>query len=376
MEKDREERCYNKGLVSIVIPHYNAGHYFIEMVDCIVHQTYADWELIIVDDYSTDNTIEILEQQYNDKRIMVRSRPEILPKGAPSCRNYGLSITKGEYVVFFDADDLISLDCLEKRVDYLSCHEELDFVVSPAQFFRDVGEKVKRYERDGWLGLKTKNRKKDFIKFLSNQYPFAVWTNTYRRESLKSVLWDTRIKIFQDFDFNVSCFEQNLQYDYLERNTADYFYRRSYSTNTISSNYVTKEKLDSTLVLFDNILNKLSLGSMDESKGRSYKTCFFRYVYFYFVAVLRSGDKTVLNEYLLYVGSRYGKRNAVRLEYIARLNLGRSNFGKLQNTWLDILAFLFFGDYFFLNKYTRKITKYLLMKPRYCKMPTNCNMVL
>lgn len=91
-------------MTSIIIPAYNAGKTIVCCVESLLSQTYQDWELIVIDDGSTDNTLDVC-QTFQDKRIQVYHKPN---GGVSSARNYGLIYAKGEYIAFVDADD-----CLE-----------------------------------------------------------------------------------------------------------------------------------------------------------------------------------------------------------------------------------------------------------------------
>lgn len=99
-------------LISIVIPMYNADKYISKLLDCVINQTYKNFEVIIVNDGSTDNSREIVESYANkDERIMLINTPN---GGVSRARNIGLENVTGEYVTFLDADDYIELDMYEK----------------------------------------------------------------------------------------------------------------------------------------------------------------------------------------------------------------------------------------------------------------------
>lgn len=100
---------------------YNRAHFILETLLSIQKQTFLDWECLIVDDGGSDNTKEvitpILEQ---DSRFKYRKRPETYGKGLPGCRNYGLDLAKGEYIIFFDDDDIPHPQNLECCVEELA----------------------------------------------------------------------------------------------------------------------------------------------------------------------------------------------------------------------------------------------------------------
>jgi glycosyltransferase involved in cell wall biosynthesis len=95
-------------LVSIIIPTYNRAHLIGETLDSVLAQTYTNWECIVVDDGSTDTTAELLADYCKkDSRFQYHHRPTDRPKGANACRNYGFELSKGEYINWFDDDDLM-----------------------------------------------------------------------------------------------------------------------------------------------------------------------------------------------------------------------------------------------------------------------------
>lgn len=127
MKTDLMSKDYSK--VTIIMATYNRAHFIVETLNSIIDQTFLDWECLIIDDGSTDNTLEvicpILEK---DNRFVFIKRSDKYLKGLPGCRNYGLDLAKGEYVIFFDDDDIVHPNnlttCLEvletNNVDF--CH--------------------------------------------------------------------------------------------------------------------------------------------------------------------------------------------------------------------------------------------------------------
>lgn len=114
--------------VSIIMATYNRAHFIIETLQSVKKQTYTNWECLIIDDGSTDNTEKrikpILEK---DSRFKYLKRPKDHKKGLPGCRNYGLKNTKGDYVIFFDDDDIVHPLNLEICLSALNKNENLSF---------------------------------------------------------------------------------------------------------------------------------------------------------------------------------------------------------------------------------------------------------
>lgn len=119
----------DKVKVSIIMATYNRAHFIMESLQSIQLQTYENWECLIIDDGGNDNTqIVITPLLQQDKRFQFLKRPDTYKKGLPGCRNYGLDLAKGDYVIFFDDDDIVHPQNLElciqgiKSGNYQFCH--------------------------------------------------------------------------------------------------------------------------------------------------------------------------------------------------------------------------------------------------------------
>ena len=110
-------------LVSIIIPAYNAAPFLAETIQSLCNQTYAHWEAIIVNDGSTDNTATICES-FIDKRVSTIHQSNT---GVATARNNGMALAKGDYIVFFDADDLMAPDFLQARIQVLEENPDLGY---------------------------------------------------------------------------------------------------------------------------------------------------------------------------------------------------------------------------------------------------------
>jgi glycosyltransferase involved in cell wall biosynthesis len=116
--------------ISIVMSMYNVQNFLRETIDSILKQTFADFELILVDDGSIDNSVDIVKS-YNDKRINLI----LMPHGFINSLNTGMSKAKGKYIARMDADDIMPVDRLEVQFEFMEKNPEIDICVGWMQFF-------------------------------------------------------------------------------------------------------------------------------------------------------------------------------------------------------------------------------------------------
>jgi len=119
--------------VSILIPTYNYSHHIGEAIESALNQTYTDFEMIIVDDVSTDNTDEVVQKYLNDKRITYYKNPVNL--GLVENFNQCLTYAKGEYIKFLLADDKFEPTLLEKFVGIMEQYPKVSLVTSNREIF-------------------------------------------------------------------------------------------------------------------------------------------------------------------------------------------------------------------------------------------------
>jgi teichuronic acid biosynthesis glycosyltransferase TuaG len=117
-EQKQSKRSAKQGpLVSIVMPAFNSAAFIDEAIHSVIGQTYENWELIIVDDGSTDNTLDILKQ-FKSEKIKVLEMGK--NSGAAQARNKGIRASKGAFLCFIDADDLWQPDKLASQLDFMA----------------------------------------------------------------------------------------------------------------------------------------------------------------------------------------------------------------------------------------------------------------
>jgi glycosyltransferase involved in cell wall biosynthesis len=116
-------------IVSIIVPNFNKGSYIAETLESVINQDFAEWEIICIDDGSTDDSLSIIQKYAkSDNRIKLHKR-EREPKGANTCRNIGISKANGDFIMFLDSDDLIGSRTLSNRIAFQKKNGECAFTV-------------------------------------------------------------------------------------------------------------------------------------------------------------------------------------------------------------------------------------------------------
>lgn len=184
-------------LVSIIIPIYNRASIFEATLNSIMKQTYTNWECIIVDDSSTDNTESvILKHIEKDSRINFFKRPEQLLKGANSCRNYGFTLAKGEYINWFDSDDIMKPNFLEDKVNAFT--PECDAVVHRNNY---ANYKLTQF-RDSKFNYN--NGKSLFYNYAMEHIELQTCCFMWKRSYLQNkILFSEEIMRYQDNEFHI-----------------------------------------------------------------------------------------------------------------------------------------------------------------------------
>lgn len=194
-------------LVSILTPSFNREDLVAETLESICAQTWPHWENIVVDDGSTDRTKEIVASYAaREPRIKLFDRSRG-PKGACTCRNEGVRLSSGKYVMFLDTDDLIEPFCLEQRVAVMETRPELDFAIFPSYLFEKIPHD---------LGLLWNiDKPDDPLSRLFRHDGLCQGTGVlWRKESFDRMgMWDESLAIWQDVDLFFRAFIQGYRYE-------------------------------------------------------------------------------------------------------------------------------------------------------------------
>ncbi len=224
-------------LVSIIIPTYNRAHLIGETLDSVLAQTYQNWECIIVDDGSTDNTKTIVaEYSKNDSRFQYFSRPTNKAKGANACRNYGFEKSKGEYIQWFDSDDLMHIEKLQIKIGYALAQNAAVVVDTHSKENKIVlkdAPKVEVFESANF-----------YIDFILGKKPVITNDVMVRRLVIGSLRYDENLHKAQEYEFFTRLFDQELKYCFVDLPLSYYMESKdSISKNTFKGNSAQVESL-------------------------------------------------------------------------------------------------------------------------------------
>lgn len=127
-------------LVSIITPTYNSEKYIKETINSVLSQTYQNWEMIIVDDCSTDNTVRIIEEEM-EKNSRIRFIQLQENQGAAVARNTAINYANGRYIAFLDSDDLWEMNKLEVQVSFMNMNN-IPFSYTSYKIINENGEET------------------------------------------------------------------------------------------------------------------------------------------------------------------------------------------------------------------------------------------
>ncbi len=244
-------------LVSIIIPTYNRAHLIGETLDSIIAQTYQNWECIVTDDGSTDDTDTVMAMYVaNDSRFKYFHRPAGKPKGANACRNNGLDKSLGDYIIFFDSDDLMTEDHIEVKLQAILQYQT-DFIITKTKNLNGKSYPHHYYNFDN-VSLNQYN-------YISQNINWLTLDILIKKEVIQNIRFNENLQSGQEYNFFSKLISKTTSYHFV----SSYVSLRREHINSIRKKLDNENKLINSKFLteietFHELKNDLS------SKSKKY----------------------------------------------------------------------------------------------------------
>ena len=228
-------------LVSVIIATFNRADLIGETIKSLQMQTYRNWECIIVDDDSSDQTEQLVNQLcLQDNRISYYKRPLSIPKGPNGSRNYGIGESKGSYLLFLDSDDWLLPDHVLEKTLLLDSNLEVDGVLSKT-IMVDNNKNVLKKEDRTYL---TPNLLEDFISLKISWYMHDIlWRKSFLKDK---VLFNENLQKMLDRDFHIRRISENPKLILLDKFLS--LYRIHDNSNSSNSSYLVAESRHDAII--------------------------------------------------------------------------------------------------------------------------------
>ncbi len=196
-----------EGLVSIIMPSWNTGRFIAESIQCVINQTYKKWELLIVDDCSTDNTDEVVESFLSDLRIKYFHNEK--NSGAALTRNKAMREAQGEWIAFLDSDDLWMPEKLEKQIAFMNEH---GYVFSYTEYEKidEENKPLNKYVSGPNVVDKRKMYRYDYIGQLTMMYSMKHFGLVQIKDIKKNNDYAIRLQLFKKAGTEAHLLKENL----------------------------------------------------------------------------------------------------------------------------------------------------------------------
>ena len=295
-------------MISIIIPNYNKSQYIVDTINSVRKQTYKNWECIIIDDFSSDNSAKIIQNEIKDDRRFYFFK-NIINKGGSYSRNIGLNKSSGDYILFLDSDDILSNTCLENRIFFFKNHKNLDYAIfKMGTFYKTIGDSKLIWSDFGRDHL---NR------FLSHNLPWHTMMVLWKKSTLIELDgFQESFKRSQDVELHTRALIFNFKYEISLNSESDCFFR-------IVSNRI-KNHID---FLKKDILGKTNYYNYFKNNLKGSK-------------ILKNLKGTIFESYLIiftfYKQDKITKTQLIDLINLLESSFDISNWSKFDKLWISI----------------------------------------
>jgi len=260
---------FQNPLVSIIIPSFNRENIILETLISIKNQSYSNFECIVVDDHSTDNTFEsVFRFTKSDKRFRILKRKQ-KEKGASVCRNEGIKLAGGHFIMFLDSDDLLAPDCFLERVKFSKKKREADFYIFQAGIFNDSTY----YCETLWSNIDSENPLNSFVWSKG----WSISNSFFKANFLKdNHLFNQEAQSWQDVEFHIRALLKKPIIGFSKNSKPDVFIRFS-NISRVSNTNLSFQRIKSRLNIYLSIEEEF-LNSGYSEFLLPFKIYFFKYL--------------------------------------------------------------------------------------------------
>lgn len=273
-------------LISVIMPVYNGERFLQEAIDSVLCQTFPDFELLIIDDGSTDNTSAILEKYQNEPKIRIFQGRH---QGVSAARNLGVSNARGGFVAFIDSDDRYDPNGLEKLLDAIQAHPDCEVVHA---YFHSIDENGRVGPKQG-LELKPSSTISEGFQLpsslpyswdtiLSVQFTCSLWAAIFRKSVFEKYgLFRTDLSSWEDYEYFVRIYTHApLSIWAIPEYTYYYRYNEKSHSKSLSSPESILKSIYCFLSIYDSVFSLSDLPSEVRKKEALYYAKFYRrYIY-------------------------------------------------------------------------------------------------
>lgn len=185
-------------MISVIIPLYNKERTIRQTINSVLMQTYTDFEIVVVSDGSTDRSVEIVKS-INDDRIRLFQKEN---NGVSSARNYGIENSKGDFVFFLDADDIIYNTCLSVLMETSNIYSYVDIIVANYYYVSNGNKKIASIHERGVVS--------DMLRaFYNETISLRTGTMLFKKYVFENVKFDIRMSVHEDTDMWIRLMKNN-----------------------------------------------------------------------------------------------------------------------------------------------------------------------
>lgn len=293
-------------VISIIVPVYNAEKYIRKCVNSILTQTFVDFEVLLIDDGSVDDSGRICDEySLKDKRVKVFHK---INGGVSSARNLGLDNCRGRWVSFIDADDYISPDFFD--CDYSNAVDVIQ--KSYSIIYEDENLIVQKPVRSNII-----KSKKEFLFFYVRKRTNALWDKIIRRDLIGNRRFDVTVRVGEDFLFFLSLINDITKYHFSDIGSYFYNIRSGSAMDNVNRNYSDRVK-----IMIQNINHINSILNQDTETNLRYSIIYQTYinVLYNYKEYLTFSEINLVKKYFQEMSFRrlYYVSNSIRIKLILK----------------------------------------------------------